>query len=96
MTDGISLSEILLPLGSGDLIELVMIVLLAVVLTTLVQHVFSWLANRLASRARLMMLSSVPVIRLVIVVWAVTLIVPRLVEPSLQNMAVLQIGRAHV
>ncbi len=89
MTDGISLSEILLPLGSGDLIELVMIVLLAVVLTTLVQHVFSWLANRLASRARLMMLSSVPVIRLVIVVWAVTLIVPRLVEPSLQNMAVL-------
>ena len=89
MTDGMSLSEILLPLGSSDLIYLVMIVFLAVVVIALVQYVLGWLADRFTGKVRLMLLASVPVIRLMIVVWALVLIVPRLVEPSLQNMTVL-------
>ena len=52
----------------------------------LVEHLVPWLANRLPARLRMYLLPSVPVIRLVILIIAIAMIVPMVIQTSLQNL----------
>lgn len=89
MSDSGEISQILRPLGTDGLVELGLTVASAIVLIALMQRLIPWVAERFAGKRRLILLSSVPVIRLCLILWAIILIVPILIEPSLQNMAVL-------
>jgi small conductance mechanosensitive channel len=53
------------------------------------QRLLPRVANRLPSRYRLFLLASVPVLRLLIIVVAVVLIIPRLIDPTFENLVAL-------
>ena len=76
-------------LDQGALIELAVIVVAAGLLIQLLQRLLPWIAGRLHGRKRLHLLASVPFVRLLLIVTALTLIMPRLIEPSMQNMVAL-------
>ena len=50
------------------------------------QKILPWLANKLRGKRRLYLLASVPMLRLVIITGALVLIIPRIIELSIQNM----------
>ncbi len=72
-----------------NLIEIGLIVVGAWLLITLEQRLFPWLAIRSADRYRHLFLAMVPVLRLFIIILAVILIVPRIIEPTFENMVAL-------
>lgn len=76
-------------LDQGALIELAVIIVAAGLLIHLLQRLLPWIASRLHGRKRLHLLASVPFVRLLLIVTALALIVPRLIEPSMQNMVAL-------
>jgi small-conductance mechanosensitive channel len=80
------ISSVLKDLGSGALVELTLIIAAAGVLIFAVEKVLPWLANRLRGKRRHVLLAMVPLLRLLIVLAAFLLIVPIVIEPSLQNM----------
>lgn len=59
---------------------------LAIILT---QRFLPWLAERFSGRQRLYILASVPVMRLLIIVVAVALIIPKIIEPTFENLVAL-------
>ncbi|UHD16570.1 mechanosensitive ion channel family protein [Thiocapsa bogorovii] len=73
-------------LDTAALVELGLILLGAAVLIIVNQTLVPWIANRLHGRYRLYLLAMVPVMRLIIIVVAFVLIVPVIIDPSLQNM----------
>lgn len=81
--------EIFRSLSEVNLIRIGLIVGLAWLLTTLSQRLLPWLANRLSSRYRLFLLALVPALRLVIIGVAFALIIPRLIEPTFENLVAL-------
>lgn len=80
------LSEIFKKLEGGVLWDLFLIVGGITLLIIIAQNVLPWVANRLHGRLRLFLLALVPLLRLVLIIIAFLLIVPRVIEPSLQNM----------
>ncbi len=89
MKDETQLAQIFKPLDLSTVLELSAIVAVAALLIAAAQSALPWVANRLHGQKRLHMLATVPLIRLIIILTAFVLIVPLLVEPSLQNMVVL-------
>lgn len=73
-------------LDTGALLDLLLILVGAVALILAIQKVLPWLANRLHGRSRHYLLALVPLLRLIVVIGAFLLLVPILIEPSLQNM----------
>ena len=73
----------------NTIVEVAVILVGAGVVIHLLQHLLPWIANRLHGRKRLHLLASVPFVRLLIILKALALIVPRLIEPSIQNMVAL-------
>ena len=73
-------------LGLGTLLELGLILAAAVALVLAVQKTLPWLANRVRGRRRYVLLAMVPLLRLVIIIGAFLLMVPRVIDPSVQNM----------
>jgi len=73
-------------LDLGTLLELGLILAAAVALVFLVQKSLPWLANGVRGRRRYVLLAMVPLLRLVIIISAFVLMVPRVIEPSVQNM----------
>ncbi|MDX9834803.1 MAG: mechanosensitive ion channel [Desulfobulbus sp.] len=71
------------------IIELAIILLVAGVLAHLLRRLLPWVASRLHGEKRLHLLASVPLLRLFIILTTITLIVPRLIKPSVQNMVAL-------
>ncbi|WP_313952926.1 mechanosensitive ion channel family protein [Accumulibacter sp.] len=84
-----TLAELFHTLGTGTLLELLLIVALAGLLIVSAQKLLPWLADQLHGKQRLYLLAIVPLLRLGILVAAFLLVVPRVVEPSLQNMVAL-------
>lgn len=82
-------TQIFKTLDAGTVMELALIMAAASVLILAAQHALPWVANRLHGTKRLHLLAMVPLIRLVIIVTAFVLVVPLLIEPSLQNMVAL-------
>lgn len=76
-------------LGAGTLLEVLLIVALATTLIVAAQKLLPWLADQLHGKRRLYLLAIVPLLRLGILVVTFVLIVPLIVEPSLQNMVAL-------
>ena len=76
-------------LDSGTLLELLLIVAVATLLIGGGQKFLPWLADQLHGMRRLYVLAMVPLLRLSILVGAFVLVVPRIIEPSLQNMVAL-------
>ena len=70
-------------------LEIAAIVLLTAMLIVGQQRLLTWVANRLHGKRRLHMLSMVPVLRLLLIFGAIYLVVPLLIQPSLQNMVAL-------
>jgi len=68
------------------LLRIVIIVAAAALLIALVKRALPWLAARAPSRLRLSILPSVPVLRLVVLVVAVVLLVPEVVNPTFRNL----------
>jgi small conductance mechanosensitive channel len=85
LTDLLS-TDVFRTLGTGGLWELGLILAAATLLIVLLQKSLPWLANRLRGRRRHLLLAMVPLLRLVIIIGAFLLMVPRVIEPSLQNM----------
>ncbi|MEO5342019.1 MAG: mechanosensitive ion channel family protein [Gammaproteobacteria bacterium SHHR-1] len=73
-------------LDSATLWELAAIGLLASLFVVLVQRLLPWLANRLPGRKRLYLLALAPFIRLLIILVALSMALPLIIEPTLQNM----------
>lgn len=82
-------------LDQSVFIEIGLIVGGAVLLIVTSQKVLPLLANKLHGKRRLYLLTSVPMLRLLIFVIALVLIVPLIIEPSVQNMVAL-LGTAGV
>lgn len=87
--DSPNLARLFNTLDRGDWIELAAIVVAAIVLIRSAQRALPWIANRLHGRPRHYVLASVPLLRLVLIIIALALILPILIEPSMQNMVAL-------
>jgi small-conductance mechanosensitive channel len=86
VTEGQDYTRLFNAIGSTELIELALVVLGAIALIAGSQNLLPWIAGRLHGRPRYYLLAAVPALRLLILLAAVLLIVPILVEPSVQNM----------
>lgn len=73
-------------IGTAALIDLALILGGAGLLILLNRTLVPWIANRLHGRYRLYVLAMVPLARLVVIIIAFVLIVPVVIDPSLQNM----------
>ncbi len=80
------LKEALSSLTSESVFQAIMLVLAAVVLITFIQKFLPRLAYSLGGKARLYLLASVPLLRLLIIGASIVLVVPVLIEPSFENM----------
>ncbi|CCQ91048.1 Small-conductance mechanosensitive channel [Nitrospina gracilis 3/211] len=80
------MSKVFKTLDTAVMIELFLIVAGTVVLILITQSLLPWVANRLHGRLRLFLLAMTPLLRLVFILTAFILSVPRVIEPSLQNM----------
>ena len=86
MPDQNEIGKIIKILYTTELRELAIIVTTAILLIIAVQRIVPWIAGRLPGRKRLFALAIAPYFRLLIVLTAVFMAVPLLIEPSLQNM----------
>lgn len=89
MDDNPDLARLFNALDRDAWIELALILGGTFVLIRAEQWALPWLANRLHGRARHYLLASVPLLRLVLIVVALGLALPIIVEPSLRNMVAL-------
>ena len=89
MDDSSSLADIFRTLDLSLVIEILAVVLGAALLIVVSQRLLPWIASRLHGKRRLRLLAMVPVLRLLIIIGAFLIIVPMLIEPSLQNMVAL-------
>ena len=70
-------------------IQIALILLLAGLLISFLQRFLRWFAEKLSGRHRLYVLATIPVLRLLVIFTAVGLIVPKLIEPSFENLIAL-------
>ncbi len=76
-------------LSQANLIQVGLIVAGALLLIIVSQRFLPWLANRFSGRIRVVLLALVPALRLLIIMAAVALIIPRLIEPTVENLVAL-------
>lgn len=89
MTDESSIAQIFRPPDWTMALEVGAVLLIAALLIAGSQRALPWLGNRLHGRRRLLVLALVPVLRLLIIVAAFIMIVPMVINPSVQNMVAL-------
>ncbi|WP_031432327.1 mechanosensitive ion channel family protein [Methylomarinum vadi] len=80
------LAQIFKTPDSSTILELLLIVIGAGLLIITTQKLLPWVANRLHGKPRFFLLAMVPLLRLFFIVASILLVVPRVIEPSLQNM----------
>lgn len=83
------LTDLLTNLSESNLIQIALIVAGAWLLITVSQRLLTWLAEAFTGRGRLLVLAAVPVARLLLIATALGLLVPRLVEPTFENLVAL-------
>jgi small-conductance mechanosensitive channel len=81
-----NLSNLLRDLDGGVALDVGVTLVAAFAGILVIQKTLPWLANRLSGRRRYLLLALVPLLRLVIIIGAFLVIVPLIIEPSLQNM----------
>ena len=70
-------------------IQIALILISTGLLITVAQRILPWVAEKLSGRYRLYVLASVPVLRLLLIFIAAVLVVPRIIEPSFENLIAL-------
>ncbi|HBA66568.1 MAG TPA: mechanosensitive ion channel protein MscS [Methylococcaceae bacterium] len=73
----------------GTFQQVVLIILSVVLLIQAIQKSFPWIADYLHGASRLFVLAMIPLLRLILILTAFILIIPRIIEPSMQNMLAL-------
>lgn len=86
MNSSTELTDLFNSLDQAAMLKLALIVFGTLALIIISQRALPWLANRLHGGLRHFLLASVPLIRLLLVVAALVLTVPMIIEPSLRNM----------
>ncbi|MCA8863439.1 MULTISPECIES: mechanosensitive ion channel family protein [unclassified Halomonas] len=76
-------------IDSQALITLGMVLLSAIVLIIVSQRGLNWIGNRMHGQVRFRIFALVPMTRLLILITALAIIVPIIIEPSLRNMVTL-------
>lgn len=89
MDDTIKAAQIFKPFAVDTLVYLLVIVATAVVLVFITRRLVPWVANRLHGKRRLVLLAGESVLRLAIILIALLLCIPLVIEPSLQSMIAL-------
>ncbi len=84
-----NISDIFRQITQANLIQVGLIILVAWLLIVLSQRLLPWLAERVAGRLRLVLLALAPVLRLLIILGAFLLIIPRIIEPTFENLVAL-------
>jgi len=79
------MEQILRDVQKIDIVQIVIILLVAWLLAKAVERFLPWLAERVTGRLRLYILPSVPVLRLVILIGAIVAIVPRVINLTFHN-----------
>jgi small-conductance mechanosensitive channel len=82
-------SKLLQALSDVNFLQVGLIVFGAWLLIILSSRSLSWLANRVSGRFRFYILSSIPVLRLVIIMIALVLTITSVIEPTMENLLVL-------
>ena len=78
--------ELLANLNEANVIEIVVILAVTWLGILLSQRCLPWLAKRFSGRQQLYILASAPVFRLLLIIVAITLIIPRVIEPTFENL----------
>lgn len=89
MGDSADMVKIFHSLGQANLVQIGLIVVFAVLFIFLGQRLLAWLANRCTGRRRLLLFNSMPLLRLLVFIATSVLIIPRLIEPTIENMVAL-------
>ncbi|MHC1742971.1 MAG: mechanosensitive ion channel family protein [Syntrophobacteraceae bacterium] len=76
-------------LGEAAIIQILLIVLGAWLLSAASQKALPWLAGKIAGHHRWRVLGLAPVVRLLIILGSIVMIIPRVVEPNFQNLVAL-------
>lgn len=84
-----SVTHIFKNIDGEGMLELAAMIAMAAVLIFVVQRSIPWIGNRLGGKKRLNLLATVPFIRLFIILTTCVMIIPLLIEPSIQNMVAL-------
>jgi small conductance mechanosensitive channel len=89
MTPTENLTGLFNALDLSFLAEFILVAAGASLLILLLEKSVPWLANKFSGKRRLYLLSSVPLIRLSIIALTMVYIIPKMIEPTLQNMVAL-------
>ena len=73
-------------LSQIDFFGILFILVIGWLLTTMAEKLIPRIANRLPGRLRLVVLPSVPVIRLVVLVMTIGLVIPRVINPTVESL----------
>jgi len=82
-------SELLQTLRDVNFLQVGLIACSAWLLISLSSRSLTWVADRVSSRFRFYVLSSIPVLRLIIIMMALVLTITSVIEPTLDNLMVL-------
>lgn len=82
-------SALIRDLSQVNLIQIGLILAAAWLLVVIGQRFLTWLSDRFASRVRFYLLALIPMLRLVVIIVAIVMLVPRLIEPSFENLIAL-------
>jgi small conductance mechanosensitive channel len=78
-------TQILRSLEEIDFGTIVLIIGVAWAIVTLLQNFLPWLSSQLPSRFRFYILPLTPILRLVVLIFALVQLIPKVINPSLQN-----------
>lgn len=82
----LGLKDALDSITSQALLQALMLIVIASLINLAVQKILPRIASKLGGKPRLYLLASVPLLRLLIIIFTIILIVPTLVKPSFENM----------
>ncbi|MDX1637686.1 MAG: mechanosensitive ion channel [Balneolaceae bacterium] len=81
-----SLQNVLRDLNDIAVLQIVFIIIGAITVYWLVQKTLPRIADKLSGRWRLYLLATVPVVRLIVVAAALSMIISRIIQPTVQNL----------
>ncbi|MCP5420795.1 MAG: mechanosensitive ion channel [Gammaproteobacteria bacterium] len=83
--DESSISRLFQNLGELQVLQILVVIVLAWLSIMAIDRLIPWLSNRLSGRSRLYLMPSLPALRLLVVVLAAGFLLPLLIKPTLQN-----------
>ncbi|KQC10212.1 MAG: mechanosensitive ion channel protein MscS [Candidatus Cloacimonas sp. SDB] len=84
--DSEQIAVIMKQITTGTIVEIIIVIAIVIGLSWIVEKVLPWIAEKLHSRRRLLILALIPTIRILLFILALIWIVPLIIEPTWQNM----------